>query len=249
MDEGGPSYNYNAVQPPIYSEQPPINPAMMPQQIPMTGQQLDTASLQGKMESFVNGVVVKQKISLTEALTGCDMPNVYEVWKKDQANQKTKHRQFKYKEKSSCCDRCLQGSCRPFKMIVTNNRKDSDDDDICMRIIKECKCAYYCFNRGEMDCYLTDKADGGEYLGKCFDPWECCHFIFNIFGPEKEVVYTIKADCCQLYFWCGCPCDNCQKVVFEIHEGDQNGPVVGNLNKIGKGCCKNCCALDQASNF
>ena len=45
-------------------------------------------SLKGKMEKFEHGVFIKQKINLLEAFTGCDMANVYEVWKKDIAGNK-----------------------------------------------------------------------------------------------------------------------------------------------------------------
>ena len=63
------------------------------------------------------------------------------------------------------------------------------------------------------------------------------------YGPGKDTVFTLTANCCQCYFWCNCPCDKCQKVVFEIKDGD-NGDVLGNLNKEGKGCMRNAIALD-----
>ena len=71
-----------------------MQPGMMyPGMMPMKVQGEDAGSLQEKMEAFNNGVIVKQKIDLLEVLTGFDMPNVYEVWKKDANNKKTKHRQ------------------------------------------------------------------------------------------------------------------------------------------------------------
>ena len=47
------------------------------------------------------------------------------------------------------------------------------------------------------------------------------------------------ASCCQLAFHCKhFPCEACQKVDFEIYEGNTD-IVVGKMHKTGKGCCVN----------
>lgn len=137
-------------------------------------------------------------------------------------------------------------------MKVKNYQKHQDDET-CMRMEKECKCTYYCCNRQEMHCYYTE---GGseKNLGKCFDPWDLCNYRFKIYSDDvsgKDCDYVIQAKCCQLYFFCQCPCESCQTVNFDIHQGDSNTPdsVVGKLVKKGRDCMKNAVMGDDGTMF
>ena len=52
---------------------------------------------------------------------------------------------------------------------------------------------------------------------------------------DKDI-FSIKASCCQLAFWCNCPCDSCVTVEFDI-TSPLNDYTVGKLTKKGPGCC------------
>ena len=58
---------------------------------------------------------IRQRIELTEILTGCETPNQYYVFSKDQEGNKKYL--FKAKEESGCCARNFcSGDSRGFKL-------------------------------------------------------------------------------------------------------------------------------------
>jgi len=230
----------------------------MQQQINQLEENNKPKGMPHKLEEFEFGVFIKQKFDLLEAMTGCERANEYKVYKRNKEGKKSGDRQFKYKEKSSYYERqCLAGSCKPFRQRVKNCQGESEDDSICMRCEKECKCSYYCCNRAEMLCYYTEEEDQTKekYLGKCYDPWDMCNYTFRVYTDadptatgSSNIDYTIKASCCQIYFWCKCPCKACNEVLFMIHDGDA-GEVVGELRKKGIDCATNVLMGDDADNF
>jgi len=209
----------------------------------------------------IPGIYVKQKMDWFEEFSGCELPNEYYVYQIDQKNPKKKKgsKIFKYKEKSACCERQFcKGDCKPFTMEVKSELSVNPEKQV-MICTKECKCTYYCFNRSEMICKYNEfaAADGKEhYLGKVYDPWDCMHYTFELrTGTDEqnsgETEYIINGSCCQLYFHCKCPCEKCQKVVFEIHEGKTISPgnKVGDITRQGRDICKNVVYGDDADEF
>lgn len=204
----------------------------------------------------LEGVLIKQKFDLIEALSGCERPNIYYVYarhKKDKDKKGKGGKLFKYKEKSTFYERCMTGSCKPFRMKCSNEQKGADDAD-CMRCDKECRCTYYCFNRADMKCYYTELAENGvgeeHYMGKCYDPWDCMNYSFRIYTESENVDFLVQASCCQCYFYFNCPCEKCQLVIFKIHEGDStSGEVVGEIRKTGKDCLKQAIMANDADEF
>jgi len=240
---------------PAYQQQ-----MMMQQQMAQMQQQMNNMKekdafqpLDKKLESYNHGVIIKQKFEIMEALSGCEFPNVYHVYKRDEKGKKKGDKAFKYSEKSDCYDRCMTGGCKPFKMKVKSTQKDSDDNTVCMRCVKECKCVYYCCNRPEMLCYYTGENEQEEkFLGKCYDTWDCYHYSFKLISDMghsgKNVDYTITASCMQCYFWCKCPCESCNEVVFFINDCTTPN-IVGELRRKGRDCTKNVLMGDDADIF
>jgi len=234
-------------------------------QMIMQPQQFQQPGMQQQMEVYMpmdvklvqlEGVLIKQKFDLLEALSGCERPNIYYVYARHKSDKDKKGKGgklFRYKEKSSFYERCMTGSCKPFHMKVRNEQKGAEDAD-CMRCEKECRCTYMCCNRGDMKCYYTELAENGvgaeHYMGKCYDPWDCMNFSFKIFTHGEQCEYLIQASCCQCYFWMRCPCEKCQLVVFQIHEGDsKSGELVGELRRTGKDCMKRAVMGNDADEF
>jgi len=198
----------------------------------------------------MSGVFIKQKMDLLEALSGCDMPNKYEVYNmKD--GMKTGRSQFLYTEKSGCCSRqCLPPDCRPLDMSVISEQYGpgaENETEHVLHIERPCKCTIYCFNRQEMQVNWIEKGQN-KYLGKIVDPYDCCHYTFHVKDEDDKLVYKIVANCCQLGFMCPqCPYSACQTINFEIKEGEGDN-VVGTLVKTGKGYCANM-FLPEYNNF
>ena len=243
--------------------QPGMHPGMQPMMNPAeaelarlraeNAQLKEVSGYQQMSKKFdgMSGVFIKQKINLMELVTGCDMPNRYQVFgMKD--GQKVGHPQFEYIERSGCCSRmCLPADCRPLKMTVTSEQYGAltnQEPEVVLEINRPCKCTCYCFNRQEMQVSWVEKGAGGKYLGKIVDPWDCCNFYFHIRDEEDKTIYKIRGKCCQLGIQCShYPYTPCQTVNFEILAGETD-EVVGTLVKTGKGYCASFWA-DEYNNF
>lgn len=218
------------------------------QQLAVLNEELEYKSLDKKMDSFEHGIIVKQKMDLLEMLSGCERPNEYEVFRRKAGGGKKGKKEFKYKEKSTCYERqCMTGSCKPFRMKCINEQKVKDDD-VCMFNEKECKCTCLCCNRQEMKCYYVEGESEKKYLGKCYDPWDCCNYSFKLYDDQGQIDYVVTGSCCQWYFFCKCPCESCQTVNFDVNEGETNNKV-GDFTKHGRDCMSNALAGDDADIF
>jgi len=124
--------------------------------------------------------------------------------------------------------------------------EDFDTEEVVLRLVRECQCTCYCCNRPEMKVYCTQ---GGQenYIGKIVDNWDCINFSYTVKDAADNVRFFIKASCCQLGFHCKCPCEPCEKIEFDLWQGDkekQEAPIM----KVGTGnCLKN--AISDADNF
>ena len=87
------------------------------------------------------------------------------------------------------------------------------------------------------------------YLGKVMDNWDFCNYSFSVKDENHNTIYYVEANCCQCGFWFkGCPCKKCEKVIFEMWYGDKKEKIPVPLLKVGKkSCAKN--MLGDADNF
>lgn len=190
-----------------------------------------------------NGIYVKQKPDYLEQIVGWNRQNKYKVYSLDNTGQKSNKEIFYCKETSECCDRvCVSQQCRGIDMDI----RREDTQEIVLRLSRECQCTCCCCNRPEMKVYLSE---GGQhtYLGKVVDPYDCCNHSFRVYDESDNLKFVVEADCCQLGLICQCPCETCERVVFNIWRGEkerQEQPLM----KLGTGdCCKN--AITTADNF
>ena len=178
------------------------------------------------------GISIKQKIELIEAVTGCEFENRYIVYLADQTGEKLKQTLFKAREKSNCCARiCLSGDCRPFTVDVEHKAEGSystNDGTNFLHFVRKFKCTCCCLARPSMHVYYTE-GNQSTYLGRIFDPCTI-NLYFHVYGPNDEKLYTVYGDCCQLGIWCRCPCEPCQTVDFEVR--DANGNKVSDFQKV-----------------
>lgn len=216
----------------------PLNPNQV-----RAGMMGDPTSLKAIMEGL-NGVYIKQKFELIEMVNqGYEAPNKYYVYALDSDGSKKGKKILKCKEKTGYCQRnCVSQECRGIQMKVVNLK--SEDEDTVLKMNKECQCTIQCINRPKMEVKLVEN-DQDQYLGKVTDPWDCCNHCFKIYNKDDEVRYNVKASCLQLGLCCNCPCNACEKVLFQIK--DNEGVEHEELKKIGKGCMKN--TMGDADNF
>ena len=205
--------------------------------------------LEAKLMECVYGVVIRQKVDLLEMVTGCERQNVYHAYKAGQRTEKGAkkkgHKIFKFKEKSTCQDRCMAGSCKRYGMKCMQydqydeDNNEDNDKQVVLRGEKEGKCTCCCQNRTELKVYECGKgSDEEDYIGRVYDPCDMCNFRFTIYDKADVPIYGLKASCMQCYFWCRCPCDSCQVVNFDMTEGESD-KIIGQLMKRGRGFAKN----------
>lgn len=214
----------------------------------MTGLDPGMMSVPQIWQSITTGIAVKQKMDPVEVITGCDTPNRYYVYEKNQGGDARRKVIFKCKEQSGWCARnCMSANCRPFNMEIKKCFRDDDYDngETVIHMTRECKCTCLCCNRPEVKIFLTE---GGQqvYLGKVVDPWDCCNHSYKVYDAADQLRFYIEAGCCQLGFCCGCPCDSCEKIIFDVWAGNKERPLAP-IVKIGQGCLKN--AVSSADSF
>lgn len=248
----GPNHGY--AQTPGYPQGPGYGVPAIPQMPPMgavvnnPNQLADLGPKFGlkQMLMSMKGVYIKQKFELAEMISGCETKNKYYLYERSRKGKKRGKKLVKCKESSGCCARnFVSGDCRPFKMKCYNlHNKDIQ----CMKMVRECKLSVLCWNRPQMKVFYTENGRE-EYLGKVVDNFDCCNYSFSIVDQNHDKLYHIEASCCQCgILFHGCPCEKCEKAIFEVWNGDKSHKLPVPLMKMGKkDCTKN--MLGDADNF
>ena len=170
-------------------------------------------------------------------MAGCDAPVNYHIYSRNEKGKKKGDVQFIWKDTSSWLDKFPPGTCKEQSILCYNHHRHNPDDqtDVCLKMFKECRCGYFCFNRQEI--YIEYVDNGFKPLGRIVDPWNLLKFQFIIYDNRNQPVYSIEASCAQPYFWCKCPCEGCTMAQFEIREG-YSKDVLGKVTKEGTRCCE-----------
>lgn len=255
MNQGGygspgamaPGYGNPGMMPPTYPgmanpNMPPAYGGPGPNGNPFQGGGF--AGLAGLLNSLPHGLYVKQKPDYLEQMTGCDRQNEYKVYNSDNSGKQAGHEILYCRETSGYCDRaCASAECRGIEIDI----RRVDTEEVVLRLQRECQCTCCCCNRPEMKVFLTENGQN-TYLGKVMDPYDCCNYSFKVLDQSDNVKFVVEADCCQLGLCCqGCPCEPCEKVIFNLWRGDKQIPDQP-LVKLGKGdFVKN--VLTTADNF
>jgi len=244
---GQPGYPQQPYGQPGYPQQQPYGQPGFPQ--PGYPQQGSPDKKRGKGFDRLDGrdgIFIKQKMELTEVMTGCEGENTYYVYPLSKDGEKKGKKLFKCKEKSGCCARqCLSGECRPFILKIN---LDDDDEDLdtspFLLINRECACTCYCCNRPEITVTLVE--DGkNEYLGKIREPFTCCNIVLDIHDKDNNIKYNVNGSCCQCGLHCKGPSDCCQVIDFELKI--PSGDTVAGIQKKSVGCLQ--ASISDADNF
>merc|ERR1712048_456468 len=124
----------------------------------------------------------------------------------------------------------LGGPHKKFRLKCYNvAQNDEEEKTEIMHANKDCNWHYYCYNRAEMTVNWTEDSNNQLYLGKVYWPFDLCRFRFHVYSEEKDAIdYTVHGNILQAYFWCRCPCDMCNEILFEVYKGETHeGTQVG----------------------
>jgi len=72
--------------------------------------------------------------------------------------------------------------------------------------------------------------EGNQSIGKVVQPFSCCDKGLTVYNKKEELIYTVEGGCCQVGFWCGCPCESCQTIDFDVRKA--TGEHVGFIQKV-----------------
>jgi len=193
-----------------------------------------------------DGIFIKQKLDILEAMTGCEQGNTYLVYPLGKDGDKKGKKLFKCKEKSSCfAKQCMTGDCRPFQLKINlEDESEELDNEAFLLLDRPCKCTCYCFNRPELS--VTWVEDGkSQYIGKIIDPWTCCNIINEIYDKDNNFKYKVEGSCLQIGMHCKGPFECCEKIDFEIKT--PSGDVISGIQKKSPGCLA--AMVSDADNF
>ncbi|KAK9971550.1 hypothetical protein ABG768_024912 [Culter alburnus] len=159
----------------------------------------------------IDQVLIHQKISIVEMLTGFETNNQYEI--KNSIGQEIYHA----KEKSDCFTRNICGSARGFQMRITDNMGQE-----VIRLYRPMRC---CLQEIEVQSPL------GVTIGFVKQDWSFFLPRFSILGPNYEVLLKIHGP--FLPFKC------CGDVNFEV-KGMIGDKPIGRIIKQRSGFIKKC---------
>lgn len=219
--------------------------------INMFGQQMQIVS--DPMIALAQTTVcfVKQHIELLEIVTGCETPNRYSVFAKNNLGQTVLL--FKCKEESECCTRTYcRGDSRPFKMKVKHISNPNVDDDFMNTFAlfnRPFQCTCCCLARPELTG--TYKDEFGAQIGKITEPCTLCDPHLDITDSKGNLKYKIHGDCCQCGFCCRSDvCGKCSDVIFPIFAANVTDYNINNkIGAVRKVCSGVAELISDADNF
>jgi len=169
-------------------------------------------------------VFIKQKTSMLEVFTGFEVANKYKI-----LNNQGQQCYYAF-EKSHFCCRQFCGSQRKFKMVITDNNKET------VMTVKRpfkwcagpesawCACIECCAD----EIKVTDK--NGETLGYVRQHCSFWKPHYSILNAKKKEKFEIIGPCC--------PCNACGDMDFPISKAGDPDKVVANIGKKWSGFAK-----------
>ena len=182
--------------------------------------------------------MVVQEIELFEMMTGCETPNRYHVFLKEQ-NGAQKYL-FKCKEESTWCQRnCCPPESHEFRMkvkhVISQGMFNDDFTKPYLEFYRPFKCTCCCLARPSMSGrYVESNVE----LGKVVEPYTCCDPLINVYNKDGIVRYKISTDCCQCGYCCrNSICGKLSEITFNIYNGNQSatGRGVGSIRRVVRG--------------
>ena len=167
--------------------------------------------------TMLDKLLVKQKLQMTEILTGIEMKNQYCI------SSSNGEMIFSASEESNLCDRnCCPGSIRPFDMRI----QDTRGRDV-MMFSRRLACDSCCFPCSMQRMEITSPP--GTVIGYILQEWSLFHPQFRVEDPSGEIVMRIEGP-----FWkvsCG------ESIDFSILSKDES-LVIGKIRKMWSGLSK-----------
>ncbi|XP_016139799.1 phospholipid scramblase 1-like, partial [Sinocyclocheilus grahami] len=201
---------------PVMNQSDPSNPAhdqVQPYAAPAVPPLVQLYGVPPGLEYLaqIDQILVHQKISCIEMLTGFETNNQYEI--KNSIGQEIYHA----KEKSNCFIRNIFGSARGFKMRI----KDNMGQEV-IQMDRPMRC---CLQEIEV------QAPPGVTIGYVKQEWSCFFPKFSILDPNNEVLLKIRGPFL--------PLKCCGDINFEV-KGMLDEQSIGRITKQRSGFIKKC---------
>jgi len=173
----------------------------------------------------IDQLIVKQKVELLEAFTGCETKNKYKI--KNSMGQDV----YKAKEDTDCCTRMCCGPVRPFDMIIKDNY---DREVIHLNRPLACNSCFFpcCLQSIEVS------SPPGTVIGTVEQEWSMCIPQFVIRDHNGDVVLRIEGPFLTFSF--------CGDVEFKVLTPDGSNEV-GMISKQWSGLARE--VFTDADNF
>lgn len=173
----------------------------------------------------IDQLIVKQKVELLEAFTGCETKNKYKI--KNSMGQDV----YKAKEDTDCCTRQCCGPIRPFDMIIRDNY---DNEVIHLNRPLACQSCFFpcCLQSIEVS------SPPGTVIGTVEQEWSMCAPAFRVLDHNGDVVLRIEGPVCTFSL--------CGDVEFKVTSPDGSAEV-GMISKQWSGLARE--AFTDSDNF
>jgi len=168
-------------------------------------------------------LLVKKKIELMEAISGCETKNRYHIFNRSEQEL------FTAKEDTDWCTRQICGQARPVELPVMNSGGEQ-----VLNISRPYRCQGCCF-----PCYLqmAEVSTGGSQLGSVEQEWSFLLPNLVIKDEGGNPIFRLS-----LPNWCVC----CDDLLYKIYS-EQDGSEVGGITRKWPGFCKQ--ALTEACHY
>lgn len=175
----------------------------------------------------LNSIIIKQKISTCEVLTGCETQNKFLL------NGPAGDTILWAKEHSTLLNRLLCGNIRSFDMTI----KDQTNQTV-MGISRPLTCMGCCCSFCYPHCTQALRVNiDGEAIGTVRERATWWNPVIHVFDSVGNQVFKIRGPSCLLYC--------CDDISFSVLDPD--GTEVGLITKKWMGCWKE--TLTDADNF
>lgn len=174
-------------------------------------------------------LLIKQEPEFLEAMSGCEMPNIYHVF----GNSPLGFRYlFKCMENSNYCSRKFCPSTnRPMDLNIIHCNSAAQlgmgYTTAFATMTKPCKCTVCCLCRPEINVILNTS---NQVVGKVKHIWTLCDPTFDLFDSTGALKYIVTGSCCQCALLCPGFIGKTSQGVFDILEAGTNQHV-GRITK------------------
>lgn len=174
------------------------------------------------MLSFTNRFSIRQRISMNEALSGCEQNHLFDI-----ATQNQKFIWIAEEKNNGCQRNCVPQENKKVDLTITDQFGKA-----VFQMKREYGCSFLCFKRNPVNVFLITNGESKK-IGTITDNWELFNYSYTISDSSNNGIFKIKGGCCQFGLTCpGFPAEKCSHAVFNIFDiRDSKSEPKGKISK------------------